>query len=323
MSTVNPSSGAGGAKPARKAAPSAKSAEQWISEACAERDAQKAKAIYLAGIAQWPGSARLLLFAARHLRHDCDDPAGADSLLRRAIAAGPASECEIEDVVTQLCETPDGWREAADFCRGILAREPRNTFVIRQLAGILVRNPGDLDAAEPLYRQAVRIAPRDHHCLVDLCFFLRTYRGDPAAAARYAARAARLPGEHCKRHLGRQARCLAEARRNAAIERPLRRILARQPRNTAARQALGRFLISHRYQFAEGDRLLRGTVPPEQRTSAALRAIARMIAYKPRDAREWIFQIEWAALLAPYHPGIARIYAALQHPCSFPYDEYG
>ena len=114
---------------------------------------------------------------------------------------------------------------------------------------------------------------------------------------------------------------LREARRNAAIERPLRRALARAPRDASIRRALGLFLISVRHQFEEGERLLHGTVPAEMRTPAALRAAARIFEPEPETGRQWALQIEWAAQLAPHHPGIARRYAALKHPDARYFDE--
>jgi tetratricopeptide (TPR) repeat protein len=306
---------------ARKPAPAKRSAKRWIAAAHAERDPEKARAIYDAAIAQWPHSARLLVWAAGHLKDHFHDRAGAESLYRRAAAAAPDDEFIVEQLTEFLCDKPGGWKEAVRIYHDWIERDPDDPSPHHELLWIFTQFAGDYDAAERAHRENIRLSPGDSHALRTFAEFFRDIRGDPAAAARIYARAAALRDDDSAWHRKLRDDCLRDVRRNAAIERPLRRAIARNPRDTTARQALGHFLIKVRHRLEEGESFLRGTVPAELKTPAALRAIARMLTPKPRNGREWAFQIEWAALLAPFHAKIARKYAALKTPSARYFDE--
>ncbi len=303
-----------------KRQPPKKAADKWIALARGERDPGKARVLYEAGLAQWPQNARLLAAAADHLANKCRDRGAAEALYRRAIEADPDNGFYPYEFAEFLCRQPGGWKKAAEMHRARIRCRPDDAEALQSLADILTDYPADFDGAERLYRQAASLRPIDPHNLRCLAGFLRGIRGDPAAAARLYARAAAIEGEGSGRDmLGKK--FLREARRNAAIERPLRLALARDPENPASRLALGLFLIRVRHQFEEGESFLRGTLPPEMRTPAALRAAARIFESKPETGREWACQIEWAAQLAPYHAGIARKYAKLKRPAARFFDE--
>ena len=175
-------------KHARKTRTPRKSVKQWIAAAQEERDISKARAIYDSGLAQWPRSAHLLVCAADHLERNRHDRPGAEALCRRALAAEPGDGLALESLVDLLCEKRDGWKEAAEICRLAIERDPGDLAARHNLIRVAHRKLQDLDAAERLHRECVRLAPRDPRELRTSAVFC-DFRGDPAAAARLYTRA--------------------------------------------------------------------------------------------------------------------------------------
>ncbi|MFH0963219.1 MAG: tetratricopeptide repeat protein [Planctomycetota bacterium] len=232
----------------------------WGLKAHAEKDPEKAEAIYREGLSRCPNSFQLAGNFATFMTYIRENYDEAEQSYRRAIELDPTQAINTGNFANFMTTIRKNHEEAERLYRRALELDPKGANVTGNFANFMWRARKNHNEAERLYRRALELDPKDANVTANFASFMTQIRKNHDEAERLYRRALALDPKDAN-VTANFASFMSDIRKNHdEAERLYRRALERDPKRANVTGNFANFTWRVRKDYEEAERLYRRAI---------------------------------------------------------------